>query len=90
MLVRAWWRKQWYGWKQRGVLETLQTTLDQRYYLAILQVYNDSQIRNHSPYADVRDYINDVMFSFSRKRRWTMFWSLSIIPWIVAIACMGR
>ena len=65
--VRAWWRKQWYGWKQRGVLETLQTTLDQRYYLAILQVYNDSQIRNHSPYADIRDYINDVMFSFSRK-----------------------
>lgn len=65
--VRAWWRKQWYGFKQRNVLETLQTTLDQRYYLAILQVYNDSQIRNHSPYADVRDYINDVIFSFSRK-----------------------
>jgi capsular polysaccharide export protein len=65
--VRAWWRKQWYGWKQRGVMETLQTTFDQRYYLAILQVYNDSQIRNHSPYADVRDYINDVIFSFARK-----------------------
>ncbi len=67
--VRAWWRKQWYGFKQRNVLETLQTTLDQRYYLAILQVYNDSQIRNHSPYADVRDYINDVIFSFPAKRR---------------------
>lgn len=65
--VRAWWRKQWYGWKQRGVMETLQRTFDQRYYLAILQVYNDSQIRNHSPYADVRDYINDVIFSFARK-----------------------
>lgn len=65
--VRASWRKYWYGFKQRNVLETLRTTLDQRYYLAILQVYNDSQIRNHSPYADVRDYINDVMFSFSRK-----------------------
>jgi capsular polysaccharide export protein len=65
--VRAWWRKHWYGYKQRNVLQTLQTTLDQRYYLAILQVYNDSQIRNHSPYADVRDYINDVMYSFSRK-----------------------
>ncbi len=28
--------------------------LDQRYYLAVLQVYNDSQIRNHSNYNDVR------------------------------------
>ncbi len=41
--------------------------LDQRYYLAVLQVYNDSQIRNHSNYNDVRDYINEVMYSFSRK-----------------------
>jgi capsular polysaccharide export protein len=45
----------------------LQTELDQRYFLAILQVYNDSQIRNHSPYKDVRDYINEVMFSFSQQ-----------------------
>ncbi|MGK9173857.1 capsular biosynthesis protein [Yokenella regensburgei] len=65
--IRASWRKYWYGFKERNVIDTLRTTLDQRYYLAILQVYNDSQIRNHSPYADVRDYINDVMFSFSRK-----------------------
>ncbi|NIF21181.1 capsule biosynthesis protein [Candidatus Pantoea multigeneris] len=65
--VRAWWRKELYGFKQRNVLDKLKTELDQRYYLAILQVYNDSQIRNHSPYKDVRDYINDVMFSFARK-----------------------
>ncbi|ORM66528.1 capsular biosynthesis protein [Pantoea rodasii] len=65
--VRAYWRKQWYGWRQRNVLSHLQNSLDQRYFLAILQVYNDSQIRNHSPYEDVRDYINDVIFSFSKK-----------------------
>lgn len=65
--IRAWWRKQWYGWKQRHIMEILKTTLNQRYYLAILQVYNDSQIRNHSSYTDVRDYINDVIYSFSRK-----------------------
>lgn len=65
--VRAWWRKELYSFKQRNVLDKLKTELDQRYYLAILQVYNDSQIRNHSPYNDVRDYINDVMFSFARK-----------------------
>ena len=65
--IRAAWRKQWYKFKQRGVLPRLKTDLDQKYYLAILQVYNDSQIRNHSPYNDVRDYINDVIFSFAKK-----------------------
>ncbi|WP_345829848.1 capsular biosynthesis protein [Pantoea sp. BRR-3P] len=64
--VRAYWRKQWYGWRQRNVLSQLQSSLDQRFFLAVLQVYNDSQIRNHSPYEDVRDYINEVIFSFSK------------------------
>ena len=65
--IRAGWRKQWYRYKERHVMGRLQTTLDQQYFLAILQVYNDSQIRNHSPYKDVRNYINDVIFSFSKK-----------------------
>lgn len=65
--IRAAWRKKLYALQQRKVLARLQTELDQRYYLAILQVYNDSQIRNHSPYRDVRDYINEVMYSFSQK-----------------------
>ncbi|AYA08368.1 capsular biosynthesis protein [Rahnella aquatilis] len=65
--ARAAWRKKRYAFQQRNVLQQLQTRLDQRYYLAILQVYNDSQIRHHSPYNDVRDYINDVMHSFAKK-----------------------
>ncbi|RJT46759.1 capsule biosynthesis protein [Rahnella woolbedingensis] len=65
--TRAAWRKKVYAFRQRNVLQLLRTELDQRYYLAILQVYNDSQIRNHSPYKDVRDYINEVMHSFAKK-----------------------
>jgi len=65
--IRAGWRKQWYRYKERHVLKQLETKLDRRYFLAILQVYNDSQIRNHSPYKDVRNYINDVIYSFSKK-----------------------
>lgn len=65
--IRAAWRKQWYAFLQRDILPKIKSDWDQKYYLAILQVYNDSQIRNHSPYNDVRDYINDVMYSFSRK-----------------------
>lgn len=71
--IRAGWRKQWYRYKERHVMSLLKTTLDKRYFLAILQVYNDSQIRNHSPYKDVRNYINDVMFSFSKKASPTDF-----------------
>jgi len=71
--LRAAWRKKLYAFQQRNILQQLQTDLDQRYYLAILQVYNDSQIRNHSPYQDVRDYINEVMYSFARKAPSTEF-----------------
>ena len=65
--IRAGWRKLWYRFKERHAMSLLETELNQRYFLAILQVYNDSQIRNHSPYKDVRNYINDIMYSFSRK-----------------------
>lgn len=71
--IRAWRRKHWYAFKERHVLTRLQTQLDNRFYLAILQVYNDSQIRHHSPYDDLRDYINDVMYSFSTKAPATKF-----------------
>ena len=71
--IRAGWRKQWYRYKERHVMDLLKTKLDKRYFLAILQVYNDSQIRNHSPYKDVRNYINDVMYSFSKKAAPTDF-----------------
>lgn len=71
--IRAWRRKHWYAFKERHVLTRLQTQLDNRFYLAILQVYNDSQIRHHSPYDDVRDYINDVMYSFATKAPATKF-----------------
>jgi len=71
--TRAAWRKKLYAFRQRNILQQLQTDLDQRYYLAILQVYNDSQIRNHSPYNDVRDYINEVMHSFAKKGPSTEF-----------------
>lgn len=63
---RAGWRKTLYQFKQRYILNRLTIELDQRYYLAILQVYNDSQIEHHSPYNDVRDYIREVMCSFAQ------------------------
>ncbi|EEX9039195.1 capsular biosynthesis protein [Escherichia coli] len=66
---RAYWRKVLYFIKDFNILSKLKGDLNQRYYLMLLQVYNDSQIRNHSHYHDVRDYINEVMLSFSCNAR---------------------
>ncbi|MDQ4429039.1 capsular biosynthesis protein [Yokenella regensburgei] len=63
--ARAGWRRLWLGLRQRRIPDKLRTTLNKRYYLAILQVYNDSQVCHHSPYNDVRDYIREVIISFS-------------------------
>lgn len=48
------------------MLSHITGTLDNQYYLAILQVHNDSQIIHHSPYKDVREYIENVIRSFAR------------------------
>ncbi|MFB6348382.1 capsule biosynthesis protein [Moraxella sp. ZJ142] len=37
-----------------------------RYYLVSLQVHNDSQITHHSDYADVVDFIDEVLLSFAK------------------------
>ena len=63
--IRAGWRKIIYSVTQRKVLAKLEKELDQNYFLAILQVYNDSQVISHSPYNDIHDYIYEVMFSFA-------------------------
>lgn len=39
--------------------------LSERYFLVSLQVYNDSQITFHSDYADIVDFIDEVMISFA-------------------------
>lgn len=65
--IRAGWRKIWYKYKEKNIPNLLRNDLKDKYFLIILQVYNDSQIHNHSPYKDIRNYINDVMHSFSKK-----------------------
>lgn len=73
---RAGWRKVMYRWQQRHMLSYITCSLNNQYYLAILQVYNDSQIIHHSPYRDVRAYIENVIRSFARhapKARYLVF-----------------
>lgn len=64
--VRSLWRKYRNRWRDRPVFEALLQQQNNSYFAAVLQVYNDSQVRQHSHYADVRDFIEEVLASFAQ------------------------
>ncbi len=64
--ARAAVRKLWYGCTQRGIRRALATGYRGRYFLAILQVFNDSQLQRHSHYHDIRAFIEETLGSFAR------------------------
>jgi capsular polysaccharide export protein len=62
---RSWARKHLNRWRDKPVFEKLMREQDGNYFAVALQVYNDSQVTTHSPYADVRDFIREVVASFA-------------------------
>jgi capsular polysaccharide export protein len=62
---RSWVRKHLNRRRDKPVMEKLLREHDGKYFAVALQVYNDSQIRSHSHYADVRDFIREVVASFA-------------------------
>lgn len=50
-------------------MENILREHDGKYFAVALQVYNDSQIRAHSQYEDVRDFIREVVASFAAGAR---------------------
>lgn len=64
--LRAFARKQLYRVTERGMEARLTGPLRKRFFLAPLQVFNDSQIRHHSDYRSVRGFIAEVIASFAR------------------------
>ena len=62
---RSWYRKHLNRRRDRPVMQELIGQHENRYFAVALQVYNDFQIRQHSPYEDVRDFIREVVASFS-------------------------
>lgn len=64
--VRSGIRKVVYRQSERSLQKQIIEQLDNRYFLVALQVFNDSQILEHSPYEDVRDFIEEVITSFAR------------------------
>jgi capsular polysaccharide export protein len=61
------WRKWWYRLTESRMQDFLGAPEQhKRFFLVPLQVYNDSQIRRHSPYKDVPAFIREVMASFAQ------------------------
>jgi capsular polysaccharide export protein len=63
--VRALARKWSYGWSERGVLEVLKGPLSKRFFLVPLQIPFDSQVKEHSDFDSVEQFIGYVVASFA-------------------------
>ncbi|SOY73653.1 capsule polysaccharide export protein [Cupriavidus taiwanensis] len=63
--MRAAYRKQVYRWQERPLRERLLASDHPHFFLAPLQVYNDSQIQVHSPWHRIEDFIEWTAHSFA-------------------------
>lgn len=63
--TRAAWRKLKYRVQERSIPGELAGPLAKRYFLVPLQVFNDSQVRVHSRYEAIEDFIEEVVASFA-------------------------
>jgi capsular polysaccharide export protein len=63
--LRAAVRKHRYRWQQRKIAARLLSDTHPPFFLLALQVYNDSQIRVHSPWRRMEDFIEWAVHSFA-------------------------
>ncbi|WP_081665904.1 capsule biosynthesis protein [Pseudogulbenkiania ferrooxidans] len=64
--MRAGWRKLLYRITENSLTRRIANQWQNQYFLVALQVFNDSQIRQHSSYEDIRDFIVEVIDSFAK------------------------
>ncbi|MEJ8676946.1 capsular biosynthesis protein [Chromobacterium amazonense] len=64
--IRAGYRKKLYRFTEAALIHRITGQWQNQYFLVALQVFNDSQIRQHSPYEDVCEFIAEVIHDFSR------------------------
>jgi capsular polysaccharide export protein len=63
--IRSLWRKVFFSMKEQRAFTRLKTSLSREYYLVPLQVHNDAQVKVHSRFDSVEDFIKQVMESFA-------------------------
>lgn len=64
--IRSWCRKRLYQRSDARRQAFIAGRLEKKYFLQVLQVHNDSQVRYHSDYEDVARFIRHVVSSFAR------------------------
>lgn len=63
---KSYFKKKFYKTKESWVEDYVQKDLHQKYFLVALQVYNDSQIKDHSKFRNNKRFIYNVMKSFGK------------------------
>ena len=63
--IRSAWRKIWYRWSERGQHEELTLVWHRKYFLVPLQVFNDSQLTEHSDCESIDQFIETTLNSFA-------------------------
>lgn len=74
--VRSVYRKFYYGLKEKKYNELFQTEFSKKYYFVPLQVHSDFQVREHSDFEKLHDFIERVLYSFASyapKNAWLVF-----------------
>lgn len=64
--IRSFYRKIYYRSQEKKYDDFFQTTLTKSYYFVPLQVHTDFQIREHSDFEKIKDFIALVMHSFAK------------------------
>jgi capsular polysaccharide export protein len=64
--LRSAWRKGYYAIKEHGMSARLTGEFSGSFFLVPLQVHNDSQIRTHSDFESIAQFIDEVMASFAQ------------------------
>jgi capsule polysaccharide modification protein KpsS len=62
--ARGYWRKFWFGVRERGLIEKFAQSWSGKYFFVPLQVHNDAQIQ-HSQYRDIEEFIEQVVAAFA-------------------------
>lgn len=63
--IRSMWRKQWYKVAEAGIQSNLVLYYSKKYYLMPLQISTDAQVREHSQFSSVENFIDRAVSSFA-------------------------
>lgn len=64
--INSYVKKKKYQYEERNIEKMVENEWSKKYFLVALQVYNDSQIKEHSKFRNNKRFIYDTMKSFSK------------------------